>query len=391
MVFVTKIFIKEINYILQAIYSLDNFKPKLPPPSTTTTKPSQPLQVINENPPAKIFYDINIEVGKIEFTAITPTYTALSICTGERNMAFMTNNFLKNNNKYFTNEYTLKPSVEAKCDISVNLKACYSKENEIKLKRKSSEASHHHHQQQPSIDEPDYDDWYQLASFDTKIDLKNAIRMLSKEHDREAIIITIDKPRFYLQLGAVDNAILFWLNYKSTYEAWLNKRPQYAEVAPNYPQQQNFKQQNLSNESENNFLALKLRVSSLGLAIPLSNKPTKDFKTNTDCIVITLNDTSIYACSSGCVVSKGQFVNFCLRFVEDFDLASADWMPYIFNDHNNTYFNTLFNSWLVPSGSYEVCSSTIQNTIESSTQTKTSLLIVSCVLFFVTFFFYLKN
>jgi hypothetical protein len=404
LVFVTKIFIKEINYILQAIYSLDNFKYK---PTITTqqqqqpqktappTQQQQPPVVGGENPTAKIFYDINIDIGKIVLTAITPTFTSLSICTGEKNMVYLTNNFLKNNNKYFTNEYTLKPSVEAKCNISVDLKTCFSKQDEFKATG-----------QKPQVDKNDVDDdWYKLASFDTKIDLKNAIRILSKEHDREAIIITVENPRFYLQPGAVDNAILFWLNYKSTYESWLNKREQYAALFNNgdvvvvvdqppsatSSRQQQQQQQNRDRPQDDNenFLALKLRVTTLGLALPLSNKLTKDFKTNADCLVITLNDTSIYACSSGCVVSKGQFSNFCLRFVENFNLASVDWMPvvtpFVINKNESIYLNTILNAWLVPSGSYEICSSTIQNLVELN-QNKTSLCFVFWLVFLLILF-----
>ena len=91
-----------------------------------------------------------------------------------------------------------------------------------------------------------------------------------------------------------------------------------------------------SNSAENNYLALKLRVTGLGVALPLSNKMTQDFfKTNTDCLVISLNETIIYACSSGCVVSKGQFNNFSLRFIENFNLSSSEWTPLNFHDPRN--------------------------------------------------------
>ena len=94
---------------------------------------------------------------------------------------------------------------------------------------------------------------------------------------------------------------------------------------------------------------------------------TQDFfKTNTDCLVISLNETIIYACSSGCVVSKGQFNNFSLRFIENFNLSSSEWTPLNFHDprnpnliHSNNYKN-LMNAWIVPSGNYEICSSTIE-------------------------------
>lgn len=140
-----------------------------------------------------------------------------------------------------------------------------------------------------------------------------------------------------------------------------------------------------SQSSKSNFLTLKLRVTGLGLALPLSNKMTKDFfTTTTDCLVISLNETAIYACSSGCVVSKGQFSNFCLRFTENFNLAAAEWAPpalfqpsqlsqkqqsqlFYYQEAmmggsgvGRTIRPFLINSWIVPYGNYEICSSTIE-------------------------------
>ena len=79
-------------------------------------------------------------------------------------------------------------------------------------------------------DEENALDWYQLAYFNTKFDLRNAVKAINLGLDRESIIITVEKPRFYLQPGAVDCAILFWLNYKSTYEYWLQQRQQFADL-----------------------------------------------------------------------------------------------------------------------------------------------------------------
>ena len=202
--------------------------------------------------------------------------------------------------------------------------------------------------------------------------------------DRESITITVEKPRFYLQPGSIDSAILFWLNYKSTYEYWLQQRQQFSSFlvdndGGNVPSNNTFnnadttgtnKGQKPTNINENvkninNFLALKLRVTGLGLALPLSNTIKKDiFKTNIDCLVISLNETSIYACSSGCIVSKGQFNNFCLRFAENFNLNSVDWSPFTEEPTGISNGKAIMNAWTIPSGSYEVCSSSIEKTGE---------------------------
>ena len=116
------------------------------------------------------------------------------------------------------------------------------------------------------------------------------------------------------------------------------------------------------------FILQNLRVAGLGLALPLSNTIKQDiFRTNTDCLVISLNETSIYACSSGCIVSKGQFHNFCLRFAENFNLNSVDWSPVEEqkqNVINGGRSKAVINAWTIPSGSYEVCSSTIEKQAE---------------------------
>ncbi len=78
-----------------------------------------------------------------------------------------------------------------------------------------------------AVEEENSLDWYQLTYFNTKFELRNAVKAVNLGMDRESIIITVEKPRFYLQPDAVDCAILFWLNYKSTYEFWLQKRQQF--------------------------------------------------------------------------------------------------------------------------------------------------------------------
>lgn len=69
-------------------------------------------------------------------------------------------------------------------------------------------------------------------------------------------------------------------------------------------------------------------------------------------VVVTLENTSISACSSGSLVSKGRFVGLCLRFAEDFETSLDDWKP----DMGDT---SIMNLCSVSEGTYEVCSRTI--------------------------------
>lgn len=71
-------------------------------------------------------------------------------------------------------------------------------------------------------------------------------------------------------------------------------------------------------------------------------------------VVITLESTSISACSAGSLVSKGRFIGLCLRFADDFETSLDDWKP----DINNELAGVLMNFCSVSEGTYEVCSRT---------------------------------
>lgn len=78
-------------------------------------------------------------------------------------------------------------------------------------------------------------------------------------------------------------------------------------------------------------------------------------------VVITLESTSISACSAGSLVSKGRFIGLCLRFADDFETSLDDWKP----DINNELAGVLMNFCSVSEGTYEVCSRTTTQKSES--------------------------
>lgn len=67
-------------------------------------------------------------------------------------------------------------------------------------------------------------------------------------------------------------------------------------------------------------------------------------------VVVTLESTSVSACSSGALVSKGRFVGLCLRFADDFEASLDDWQPRADDPPPNLA--------AVSEGTYEVCSRT---------------------------------
>lgn len=86
-------------------------------------------------------------------------------------------------------------------------------------------------------------------------------------------------------------------------------------------------------------------------------------------VVVTLESTSISACSSGSLVSKGRFVGLCLRFADDFEASLDDWKP----DPGEACINVCS----VSEGTYEVCSRTTAAKHNGTSLSHSDLFIVS--------------
>ncbi|KAL1416686.1 hypothetical protein MTO96_027629 [Rhipicephalus appendiculatus] len=202
-------------------------------------------------------------------------------------------------------------------------------------------------------------EFQQFAFFKTRICLRNALQdeMISSQYDdKEAVLITMNRPMIYFQPIALDKAVLVWLNYKNAYEYWneqrgsLNKEvltatQQLFERVPQFPQ--------LSSQALGT-LFLQLTVQDLGICMPL-NKGTltnsRLFDADaTPAVVVTLENTRISACSCGSLVSKARFTGLCLRFADEFEVSMEDWKP---SDATTT------NLCVVSEGTYEICSRTI--------------------------------
>lgn len=246
-----------------------------------------------------------LQVGKIWFTGITPTNTALSLYTGDGSILKLTNknyssqasqNDASSRIIEQTTEFTLKPTIEAQCNFSVELKTAIQPNLQMSdyqsSENESSNSSRYSSQKssQKSVNgsaaghssgnnsgkhnsKTEEKDWFQLAYFNTKFDLRNTVGTSDAGLDRESITITVEKPRFYLQPGSIDSAILFWLNYKSTYEYWIQQRQQFSSVlideseqspmsslgTPNAKNTSSKQPANEPIQAINNFIALKLR------------------------------------------------------------------------------------------------------------------------------------
>ncbi|XP_055600491.1 bridge-like lipid transfer protein family member 1 isoform X3 [Uranotaenia lowii] len=325
LVFVQKVFMKEVNEVVQKVYGGEK-----PVPIWLEDVEDNGSQI------KRILFDLKIRVKRIQLTATTPCNSAVRFETGR--LEFELSNRVKNlaegsNTKLF-----------GRAQIDLNLSLGQIIKNVI-----FDEA------------EPEFQ---QYAFFNTTIGLRNAFQDEMMNDDKELVLITLKRPLIYVQPIAVDKAILVWLNYKNAYEYWTEKRAnlnkevlmatqQVFEKVPFEKLSQHLATANLST------LYLQLTVEDMGICVPLNQSPQNwggnrsvgDFEQR-GAVVITLENTIISACSCGSLVSKGKFVGLCLRFAEDFDSSLDDWKP-------NMNDSGIMNLCVVSEGTYEVCSRTI--------------------------------
>jgi hypothetical protein len=324
LVFVQKVFMKEVNEVVQKVYGGEK-------PVRLWLEDSED----NGSSLKRLLFSLNIRVKRIQLTATTPCSSAVRFETGS--LEFHLSNRVKNmaessNTKFF-----------GKAQIDLNLSLGQLVKNAI-----FDEA------------EPEF---LQYAFFNTTIGIRNAFQDEMLTDDKELVLITLKRPLIYVQPVAVDKAILVWLNYKNAYEYWAEKRANLNKEILTATQQV-FEKVPFGHLGASNLstLFLQLTVDDMGICMPLNQAPLsgtwgacsiiQDFGEQKGAVVITLENTIISACSSGSLVSKGKFVGLCLRFAEDFDSSLDDWKP-------NVNENGIMNLCVVSEGTYEVCSRTI--------------------------------
>lgn len=356
LVFVQKVFMKEVNEVVQKVYGGEKPVPLwLEDDDTSNTNSTSNSK--------HILFSLIIRIKRIQLTATTPTNSAVRLETGavELQLSNRVQNILGAGQP---NPYT-KLFGKAQVDINLSLGQL--------LKNVMFEEA-----------EPEFQ---QFAFFNTRIALRNAIQEeIAKDADKEVILITLKRPLIYIQPIAVDKAILVWLNYKNAYEYWNEKRSNLNKEVLTATQQVFEKVpfgQLTSQLSSPNLgtLFLQLTVDDMGICIPLNSLPPNNRGItrglydgeSRGAVVVTLENTSISACSSGSLVSKARFVGLCLRFAEDFETSLDDWKPDM-NDGNN------MNLCVVSEGTYEICSRTVAQKPDKSGEYLIHLLIYLSIL-----------
>ncbi|XP_017281648.1 transmembrane protein KIAA1109 homolog isoform X3 [Kryptolebias marmoratus] len=360
LVFLQKVFMKEVNEVIQKVSGGE-----------------QPIPLWNEHDtstdaekPKILLYSLSLMFKGIQMTATTPSMRAVRFETGLIELE-LSNRIQCKAQPGGSSSYL---KLFGKCQVDLNLALGQIVKHQVYEEAGS--------------------DFHQVAYFRTRIGLRNALQEeISGSSDKEAVLITLNRPIVFAQPVAFDRAVLFWLNYKAAYDNWneqrlaLNNDIHMAtkEVVDKLPGIQQTSAQAFST------LFLQLTVNDLGICLPITNTSQKgqvpaaqegsseaeastsvgqkkktlkanhsiDFDTGS-ALVLTIESTLITACSSESLVSKGHFKNFCIRFAEGFETTWDDWKPEIRGD-------LVMNACIVPDGTYEVCSRTTgQPSAESS-------------------------
>ncbi|KAM4709465.1 bridge-like lipid transfer protein family member 1 [Discoglossus pictus] len=331
LVFVQKVFMKEVNEVIQKVSGGE-----------------QPIPLWNEHDgttdgdkPKILLYSLNLRFKGIQVTATTPSMRAVRFETGLIELEL--SNRIQTKALPGSSSYL---KLFGKCQVDLNLALGQIVKHQVYEEAGS--------------------DFHQVAYFKTRIGLRNALQEeISGSTGREAVLITLSRPIVYAQPVAFDRAVLFWLNYKAAYDNWneqrlaLNKDIHMAtkEVVDMLPGIQQTSAQALGT------LFLQLTVNDLGICLPITSAPQANHVADFDpgsALVLTIESTLITACSSESLVSKGHFKNFCIRFADGFETTWDDWKPEVRTD-------LVMNACVVPDGTYEVCSRTTgQASAESS-------------------------
>ncbi|XP_072533895.1 bridge-like lipid transfer protein family member 1 isoform X2 [Salminus brasiliensis] len=331
LVFLQRVFMKEVNEVIQKVSGGE-----------------QPIPLWNEHDmsadgdkPKILLYSLNLMFKGIQMTATTPSMRAVRFETGLIELELSNRIQCKSTP---TGSSYLK--LFGKCQVDLNLALGQIVKHQVYEEAGS--------------------DFHQVAYFRTRIGLRNALQEeISGCSDKEAVLITLNRPIVFAQPVAFDKAVLFWLNYKAAYDNWKEQRLALnsdihvatKEVVDKLPAIQQTSVQAFST------LFLQLTVNDLGICLPITSASpanhSLDFDTGS-AMVLTIESTLITACSSESLVSKGHFKNFCIRFAEGFETSWDDWKPEIRGD-------LVMNACVVPDGTYEVCSRTTgQASAESS-------------------------
>ncbi|XP_042881836.1 transmembrane protein KIAA1109 homolog isoform X7 [Penaeus japonicus] len=341
LVFVQKVFMKEVNEVVQKMAGGDK-----PVPLWTEEGPS------HVSHPRRLLFTLQLRLKGIIITATTPTQSAVRLETGvvELQLSNRVENISRPSHTFSDPSQPMK--IFGKAQVDINLALGQLIRNDM-----FEEA------------EPEFQ---QLAFFRTRIYLRNALynEMMTVGDDGEVVLITLTRPLVCVQPLAVDRAVLVWLNYKNAYEYWSEQRASLNKEVLTATQQVFEKVPQFSSLSSaahiKNNVYLQLTVDDIGICLPLNPCRTVSHQVDStetrDALVVTLESTIISACNSGSLVCKARFKGFCMRFAPEFETSLDDWKP--------DFKDPTINLCTVSEGTYEVCSRTVAGHPEKAENAK---------------------
>ena len=335
LVFVQKVFMKEVNDVVQKMSGSDR-------PVPVWTEFGEEFVTQTETVQKPLLFSVVVRLKNITITATTPANSGVRFETGVSELQI--SNRVENVKK----KSSSNSRIFTKARVNIKLSLGQINRDPVYYEAESQFATQ--------------------AYFKTTIQMSNAIQggLSENQSDKDIINIDLIRPLVFVQPVAVDRAILFWLSYKNAWEYWteqrlnLNKEVLVAteQVLEKVPISQITS--HLSSQQVGT-LFLQLNVQDIGLCIPFLGGPDMwnfgpnsskiDMIDSRGAIVATVESSSISACTAGSTVSSGKFTELCIRLAEDFNHTLDDWKP-MPNDPN------LMNLCLVSEGSYEVCSQT---------------------------------
>lgn len=368
LVFVQKVFMAEVNDVLNKVSGGDK------PVPLWEEQPAE-HQDSNASAMRMLLYHLIVRLKGIQITATTPTNTAVRLETGlvELQLSNRVQNVFSQSNGRSAPTFS-PPSASSSARSSQPAKLFGRAKVDLNLSLGQLIRN-------PLFEEAEAE-FQQVAFFKTRISLRNAFQDeltpnetggVDAAADKEVVLITLTRPLIYLQPVAVDKAILVWLNYKNAYDYWAEQRGGWIKdatlVADKLDKLGQLTSQLGVGAPSLGTLFLQLTVDDMGICMPLNTAPntwmsggggrSESGRTGhssepeiCSAVVVTLENSSISACSSGSLVSKGKFTGLCLRFADDFETSLDDWKP----DMDDP---AIMNLCVVSEGTYEVCSRTV--------------------------------
>jgi hypothetical protein len=285
LVFVQKVFMKEVNEVVQKVYGGER---PVPIWLEDTEEPSS----LN-----RLLFSLVIRIRRIQLTATTAGSSAVRLETGA--VVFELSNRIQNVSGSAQSSATARLFGKAQVDLNLSLgqiiRNAVFEEAEIEY--------------QP------------VAFFNTRIGLRNAFQdEIVEGEDKEVVLITLKRPLIYIQPVAIDKAILVWLNYKNAYDYWNEKRANLNKEVLTATQQvyEKFQFGQFTSQLSAPHLGtlfLQLTVEDMGICLPLNPLPLtwnqrNVYEESRGAVVITLENTSI----------SGEFVT-SRRVCDDFEFV----------------------------------------------------------------------